>query len=358
MKQATHLPLRTKGMEKSYTLKALAEHTQAELVGDPEYCVSGVEDLESAAPHQVSFLENPRYEKYLALSHAGVVFVSALPEGGEKKNYLVHPNPSSAFQRVVELFLSPAPSGFTGIHPTAVVHPDASLGEGVTIGPYAVIDRGVTIGDRSVIGPHVFIGAESRLGKEVFCHTHAVVRERCILGDRVILQPGAVVGACGFGYITDHQGTNRKLAQLGVVILEEDVEIGAHTTIARGRFKPTLVRRGAKLDSLIQIAHHVEVGEHNLIAAQAGIAGSTKTGRNVVIGGQVGIAGHLSIAAYVMLAARAGVSKNIEKGGVYSGAPAMPIHTFNRYAAQLRLVGKLLERMKTVERTLFSKTED
>ncbi len=332
-----------------YTLSELAELTGAQLIGDPEHVITGVENLEAARFYEAAFLENPRYEKQTEATHAGVVFVyrdfSPLPG----KNYLVTDHPSLAFQKVIELFVPPHPSGFSGIHPAATIHAEAIIEEGVSIGPHAVVDRGARIGRHSILGSGVCIGADTLVGSCCLIHPNATIREGCEIGNRVVIQPGAVIGSCGFGYFTDNRGKHTFLPQRGKVVIEDDVEIGANTTIDRARFKETRIKQGTKIDNLVQIAHQVEIGEDNLLVSQVGVAGSTKTGRNVVIGGQVGVAGHIEITNGVMLAARAAVSKSLLKPGVYSGAPAIPIKEFNLQFVQLRNIGKFLERFKKIE---------
>jgi UDP-3-O-[3-hydroxymyristoyl] glucosamine N-acyltransferase len=175
-----------------------------------------------------------------------------------------------------------------------------------------------------------------------------VIRERCRLGNRVILQSGAIIGSCGFGYITDKNGCHQKLEQVGIVILEDDVEIGANTTIDRARFKATVVRKGTKIDNLVQIAHNVEVGEHNIIAAQTGIAGSAQTGHHVMLGGQVGVLGHVELEPGTMVATRGGVSKSL-KSGKYRGSPAIPIVEFNRQEVHIRRLKEYVDRIKHLE---------
>lgn len=332
------------------TLSELALLTGAHLIGDPHHTIEGVENLDAALSHEAAFLENPRYTRQLENAQAGVIFVHTsltnLPAG---KNYLVTPHPSLSFQKVVELYVKAPQTGFIGIHPTAVVHEEATLGDGVTIGPHAVIDQGVKIGPNTRIGPGVYIGAESSIGSECCFHAHVTVREGCEIGNRVTLQPGVVIGSCGFGYFTDARGKHTPLKQLGKVVIEDDVEIGANTTVDRARFKETRIQRGTKIDNLVQIAHQVEIGQDNLIVSQVGVAGSTKTGKNVVIGGQVGIAGHLTIANGVVLAARAGVSKSLLEPGPYSGAPALPLKEFYTLYTQQKNVGKLSPRIKELE---------
>ncbi|NGX60943.1 MAG: UDP-3-O-acylglucosamine N-acyltransferase [Chlamydiae bacterium] len=337
---------------KSYTLSTLTQLTDSELVGDPEVEIQGVDDLETAGPGEATFLENSRYQRLLRTSKAGVIFISPdiLQEKGH--NYLVTPHPSLTFQKVIELFLQTPPSGFSEIDPRAVIHPEAQIGEGVSIAPNAVIDRGARIGDRTSIGPGVSIGAEVVIGSDSLLHPNVVVREGSQIGDRVVIQPGAVIGSCGFGYYTTPQGKHLHLSQLGIVILEDDVEIGANTTIDRARFKTTRIRRGTKIDNQVQIAHQVELGEHNIIVSQVGIAGSTKTGRHVVMGGQVGVVGHIEITDGVTIAARSGVSKGIKKSGIYMGIPAAPVKEFSTHHLQLRSIGKIAKRLKALEEKL------
>lgn len=336
-------------MKKCYSLSQLAEMTGSKLVGDPNYIIEGIENLDAAGPRHAAFLENPRYEKQMVLSKAGVIFIHPSISPIEGRFFLLNEAPSLAFQQVIELFIQSPQTGFLGIHPTAVIHEEASIGEGVTIGPKAVIDRAVSIGDGTFIGAGVYVGAETTIGSACHLHANVIIREGCSVGNRVIIQPGAVIGSCGFGYFTDKKGTHLPLKQLGSVVIEDDVEIGANTTIDRARFKTTRIGRGTKIDNLVQIAHQVELGESNLIVSQVGIAGSTKTGHHVVMGGQAGIIGHITITDGVILAARSAVSKSIEKSGIYSGIPAAPIKEFNAQFVQLRSVGKLVERLKALE---------
>ncbi|PIS03061.1 MAG: UDP-3-O-(3-hydroxymyristoyl)glucosamine N-acyltransferase [Chlamydiae bacterium CG10_big_fil_rev_8_21_14_0_10_42_34] len=335
----------------SYTLQELSVICDAQLVGNSNLRISGVNTLDEAGPEDVSFLANPRYNEAMKSSNAGVICVNPntpLPDG---KNFLLSEDPSKTFQQIVELLLPPKKTGFEGIHPTAVIHPTAEIGENVTIGPLVVIDRNVKIGPNTVIDPHVSVGFEVTIGSDCHIHANCTIREKCILGNRVILQPGVVVGSCGFGYITDKLGNHIKLEQVGIVILEDDVEIGANTTIDRSRFKATIVRKGSKIDNLVQIAHNVEIGENNIIAAQTGIAGSAKTGKYVMLGGQVGIVGHVELDDQVMVATRGGVSKSL-KAGKYRGSPAIAINEFHRQEVHVRKLEEYVQRLKKIEKKL------
>jgi UDP-3-O-[3-hydroxymyristoyl] glucosamine N-acyltransferase len=342
-----------------FRLSELAELANAMLVGDADHKISGVEALEQATAADASFLANARYKEAMAESKAGVICVGKdiylsgqLTPG---KNYLVSDNPSQSFQIIVEkiLITDSIKTGFTGIHPTAVIHPSVKLGKDVSVVPYAVIDANCEIQDRTRIFSFVSIGPGVSIGSDCLFHPHVVVREGCSIGSRVILQPGAIIGSCGFGYITNAKGEHQKLDQLGTVVLEDDVEIGACTTIDRARFKVTRISRGTKIDNLVQIGHNVIIGQHNIIVSQTGIAGSSKTGRHVIIGGQAGIVGHIEIADQVMIATRGGVSKSIkEPGGKYAGAPVMSLAEHNRSQVHLRKISDYAKKIEDLEKRL------
>ncbi len=334
-----------------YTLAELGARCGAQLIGDPNVVISGVNTLEDALSSDASFLANPRYSEAMKKSNAGCICVDAKAELAAAKNYLICSDPCRAFQIIAELFVSSGTSGFTGIHPTAVIHPSVQIGPNVTIGPHAVIDQNVLIGANTKIGPNTSIGFDVEIGADCQIHSNCTIRERCRLHNRVILQPGAVIGSCGFGYTPDKLGRHIKLEQLGIVILEDDVEIGANTTIDRARFKATIIRKGTKIDNLVQIAHNVEIGEHNIIAAQTGIAGSAKTGKYVMLGGQVGIVGHVELEDQVMVATRGGVSKSL-KPGKYRGSPAMPITEYHRQEVHVRKLEEYVDRLKSLEKKL------
>lgn len=342
-------------MTKQYTLKQLSDVTKAKLVGNPNLTVSNVDCLESAQKHDVSFLSNPLYKKQMHQSDAGVICIDQNTPIIEGKNFLICDNPSEVFQLIATklLDLENQHQRASGIHPTAVIHESVRLGKKVTIGPHVVIEKGAVIGDYTQIYALVFVGAEAKIGTHCTLYPHSVVRERCRLGDRVILQPGAVIGSCGYGYITDSQtGKHEKLEQFGYVHLEDNVEIGANSTIDRARFKITTVKKGTKIDNLVQIGHNVEVGENNLIVSQSGIAGSAKLGKNVFMGGQAGVVGHLEICDNVKIATRGGVSKSIKTPGVYGGGPVEPIARFNKRQVLLRQIVNFYNELKKLKATV------
>ena len=336
------------------TLRELAAFTEAQLIGDPDHVITGVEDLESASPTEASFLSNPRYRSLLQGTKAGVICIDPETPRVDAKNYLICTSPSIAFQKLIELFGKdqlPA-SGFVGIHPTAIIHPSSTLAPDITIGPYAVIDASCHIGSQTIIGAHTVISAGVQIGKSCHLHPHCTIREGSQIGDRVIIQPGAVIGSCGFGYSTDAQGKHQKQEQMGIVVLEDDVEIGANTTIDRARFKETRIRRGTKIDNLVQIGHNSDLGPHNLIVSQTGISGSVKTGKYVVMGGQTGTVGHIEIADGAMFAARSGIKKSIKTGGKYGGNPAVPLSEHQRDQVYLKNIQKMAAKLRELERLL------
>lgn len=338
------------------SLDELATLVGATLMGNRERIIDTVASLEEADESSLAFLGNPRYIAAAQKTRAGALLVSQqaadelqFPAGC---SLLVVEDPSAAFQQVALWFLATLkePSGFEGIHPTAVVHETAQLEEGVTLGPYAVVDARTTIGAGTWVGPHVSIGAGVRIGRDCQLHPHAVVREGSILHDRVILQPGAVVGACGFGYLPSPEG-HRKVEHLGRAELHPGVEVGANSCIDKARFRTTSIGEGTKIDNLVQIGHNARIGPHNLIVSQVGIAGSSSTGAYCVIGGQAAIVGHIHLADGVQLAARAAATKNLASGP-YSGAPAVPYQEGMRLIAGQRMVPKLAERIRRLEQSL------
>lgn len=342
-----------KSSNQTITLEALAKATNCKLVGNPLHIISGIADLEAATLQEASFFSNPRYQNAMKNSNAGVIFVDSNTPLAEGKNYLISDQPSRAFQQLVDI-LHPAkssPSGFKGIHPSAVIHETAQLSEGVSIGPHAVIDEGVKIGQDTFIGAGTYIGPDSSIGESCIIHPRVVIRENCEIGDRVIIQPGAVIGSCGFGYTTDAQGKHIKLNQVGNVVVEHDVEIGANSTIDRGRFTSTRVGQGTKIDNLVQLGHGVVLGPHNIIVAQTGIAGSTTTGKYVVLAGQVAIAGHLHLEDHVTVAGKSGVSKSLTKGK-YGGIPAMPLQEHNRNQVLLRNIEQFIDQIKSLSKRI------
>ena len=339
-----------------HTLRELTELVQGKLIGDPNFIVESLAELAKAGPTELSFFSEPKftsgsYKKAFEQTNAGAVLVDkkASTQGGA--HYIVCESPSDAFQKALMLFAKEAPPlyGWTGVHPSAVVHESVTFGEGTTIGPNTTIDHSVKIGQNCVIGPGCYIGNHVTIADNSHLHANVTIRESCQLGKDVIIQPGAVIGSCGFGYHTNAQGQHEKLLQLGIVVIEDNVEVGANTTIDRARFGKTRISTGTKIDNLVQVAHGVDIGPHNFLVAQSAIAGSSSTGSHVIIGGQAGVTGHVNLGNQVAIAATSAVLKSIPKAGQYGGIPARPLKQYQRAQAQVMRLDKTTERIKKLE---------
>ena len=339
-------------MKKNFSLSELSNYTGCSFEGDPDTKFFGYDELKTATQNDVSFLSNMKYKDAMLKSKAGLVCISKdISERSKEQSYLICDSPSETFQKIINLFFERSlySPGFDGIHESAAVHPSAIIEKGATVGPLVSIDQNATIGKNSIIHPNVSIGAGVKIGENCCIYSNVSIREGSVIGDRVIIQPGAVIGSCGYGYHTTEKKNHIKLDQLGIVILEDDVEVGANTTIDRARFKSTVIRQGTKIDNLVQIGHNVEIGKHNLIVSQTGIAGSTKTGDHVIMGGQCGIVGHIEIASHTVLTTRSGVSKSIEKPGIYGGSPIVPLSDHNKQQVYLRNIEQLNKKIKELE---------
>lgn len=329
------------------TLAELAERLGCELRGDGTIVIDAIRGLEEAGPGDLTFLANPRYAAQLAATRASAAIVASGADDLAIAT-LRADNPYLCFARALTLFhrpLHPPP----GIHQTAIVAGTATIAEPTSIGAYAVVGDGVVIGPGAVIHPHVTLYAGVKIGCDFVAHAGVVVREHARIGDRVVLHPGVVIGADGFGFAPGPEGAV-KIPQTGIVVLEDDVEIGANTTIDRATLEATIIRRGAKLDNLVMVAHNCEVGAHSFLAAQVGLAGSTKIGRGVQMGGQAGIAGHLEIGDGVQVAAQSGVPNSVPAGRIVGGYPAVEVGVWRRTVAALLRLPELLRRVRRLER--------
>ena len=341
-----------KGKE-TRTLQELATLVGAQVEGDEKLAITGANDLQHASSSEISFLANPKYQPYLQHTQAAAVIVRPECDRISGRAYLIHEDPSFAFQQILNFFHSEREkkSYFEGVHPTAVIHPTARVASTAQVGPYAVIDGYTSIGERCVIGAHVSIGPHCAVDEEVLIYPHAVIREGCCIKNRVVIQPGAVIGSCGFGFSTDKNGLHYKQDQWGNVVIEEDVEVGANTTIDRARIQSTSIGSGTKIDNLVQIAHNVQIGKNCLIVSQVGIAGSAKIGDQVVLAGKVGITGHIELARGVVIAGSSSVSKSIKVPGTYLGTPALPIEQFTRMMSRMKHLDELFHRVQVLEKS-------
>jgi UDP-3-O-[3-hydroxymyristoyl] glucosamine N-acyltransferase len=332
-----------------FTLGRLAEVLGGTLEGDPERVVTGVATLESAGPDQISFCIDGRYQAAARASRAGAFLAPAgitdLPGPVVRAA-----NAPLAFIRLLNLF-HPEEDRPAGIHPSAVVAAGASVDRTAAVGALAVIESGAVVGPGVRVFPLVYVGREARIGDDTVLYPHVVVRERVRIGRRVIVHAGAVLGADGFGYAPDG-GIHRHIPQVGSVVIEDDVEIGANTTIDRATLGDTIVRRGTKIDNLVQLGHNVEVGEDCIIVAQVGLAGSVRLGRGVVLAGQVGIADHVRIADGVTVAAQSGIPSDIPAPGIYLGYPARPVGESKRILIAESQLPELIRRVRKLERRL------
>ncbi|TVR08680.1 MAG: UDP-3-O-(3-hydroxymyristoyl)glucosamine N-acyltransferase [Planctomycetota bacterium] len=332
------------------TVAQVAEFLGGKVVGDPQVKVSGISSLAEAKPGDISFLANPRYEPMLEETAASAVLV-AKASSIDRVSQIVVPNPDYAFAQVVERY-GPQPRPVKpGVHPTAVIGEDVQLGEGVSIGAYAVVGDGSVIGDGCRLYPHSVVGDDCQLGPDCCIYPHVTVREGCILGARVFVHSGAVIGSDGFGYASV-EGVHHKIPQVGIVVVGDDVEIGANTAIDRARFGKTIIGSGTKIDNLVQVAHNVEIGQHCIIVAQVGIAGSTTLGHHVTMAGQVGVVGHLHIGDQAVIAARAGVSKNVPAKAVVAGTPAKDVKMHHAQEVAARRLPRLHQTVKALEQRL------
>ncbi len=332
------------------TAKELAEKLQAKLVGNGALELVNVAKIEQARSNEVSFIANPAYRKHLGITSAGAIIINEVPAEAEKEfTYLVTDDPYGAFLKTLILFHPLENPYKPSIHPSATIAEGAYIGEDVFIGPNCVIEEDAEIGKGSVLRANVFVGRGATIGENCFFHNGVSIREKCILGNRVIIQDGAIVGTDGFGFAPQEQ-EYLKIPQVGIVIIEDDVEIGAGTTIDRATLGETRICKGVKLDNLIQVAHNVVIGENTVIAAQAGIAGSASIGKWSMLGGQVGISGHISLSDGVKVAASSGVHSDPGENEIVGGYPARKIQHWRRIEASLSNLPELFKRVRALER--------
>jgi UDP-3-O-[3-hydroxymyristoyl] glucosamine N-acyltransferase len=326
-------------------LAELAQHLGATLAGDPDQNITGVATIETASPGELTFVANPKYAAAARTTRASAVLVEpGFPEISSAT--LRIDNPYLAFARAIELFYQP-PVYAPGIHPTAVISPTATIGANAHIGAYVVVGDHAVIGDNAILLPHVVIYSNVRAGNHLFAHAHAVVREFCQLGDNVILQNGAVVGADGFGFAKLKDGSWYKILQSGPAILEDAVEVQANACIDRASLGETRIQAGTKVDNLVQVGHGSNVGRNTLLCAQVGLAGSTTIGKGVILAGQVGVAGHCTVGDGAIATAQSGIPGDVEPGKVVSGYPAIDNRQWLRTVAAVNRLPELLKNLKS-----------
>jgi UDP-3-O-[3-hydroxymyristoyl] glucosamine N-acyltransferase len=327
-------------------LRELAQRLGCTLRGDGAVEVHRVSGIEESEPGDLTFVASRKYAACLATTRASAVILS--PAVQTSIPSLLSPNPYLAYARAASL-LHPARRPKGGVHPSAVVDPTAELGHDVHVGPLAVIGAGVTVGARTVLHPHVVLYEGVVVGEDCVLHSGVQVRERCRLGHRVVVQNGAVIGGDGFGFARDHDGRYEKIPQVGIVCIEDDVEIGALAAIDRASMAETRIGRGTKIDNLVQVGHSVSIGEDTVLAGQVGIAGSTKVGNKVTLAGQVGVAGHLEIGDGVIATAQTGIPASVAAGEMVSGYPAIDNRAWLKAVAVFPKLPEILKRLRALE---------
>ncbi|HWW23336.1 MAG TPA: UDP-3-O-(3-hydroxymyristoyl)glucosamine N-acyltransferase [Edaphobacter sp.] len=326
-------------------LADLAHHLGATLVGDPSAKITGVAAIDTASTGDLTFVANPKYASQARTTKATAVLVE--PSFTEISTATLRiENPYLAFARAIELFYQP-PTYAPGIHPTAVISPTAKIGSNAHIGAYVVISDHVTLGDNAILLPHVVLYPHVTAGDNLFAHAHAVVREYCQLGDNVVLQNGAIIGADGFGFARQSNGSWYKILQSGPAVLEDAVEVQANACIDRASIGETRIHAGAKVDNLVQVGHGSTVGANTLLCAQVGLAGSTTIGKSVILAGQVGVAGHCTVGDGVIATAQSGIPNDVEPGKVVSGYPAIDNRQWLRSVALVNRLPELLRSLKS-----------
>lgn len=337
------------------TLGQLAEALGATLKGPEGLQITGLATLQEAGPGQLSFLANPQYRKYLDKCQAGAVLLKAADAESFAGNALIVADPYQAYARISHLF-DPKPKAVAGIHPSAVVAEDAQVDASASIGPFAVIESGARIEADVSIGAHCFIGARCVVGEGGWLAPRVTLYHDVIIGKRVVIQSGAVIGGEGFGFANE-KGIWRKIAQIGGVTIGDDVEIGVNTAVDRGALSDTRIGDGVKLDNQIQIAHNVQIGDHTAMAACVGISGSTRIGKHCMLAGGVGLVGHIDICDNVFVSGMTMVTRSITEPGSYSSGTAMqPLADWRKSAARIRQLDDMAKRLQQLEKRVDTVT--
>jgi UDP-3-O-[3-hydroxymyristoyl] glucosamine N-acyltransferase len=322
------------------------------VTGNPDLEIDGLAKIEEAGPGDLTFLYLPSYEKFYPTTKATAILVKpGFNKTREDLTYIEVTDPNKAFSKLIIHYFTPD-FPLEGIDNSAIIDESAEVGEGTAIGKNVVISKGCRVGKNCKIFHNVVISDNVEIGDDCLIHQNVSIREECKVGSRVILQPGAVIGSDGFGFYTDEKGRYIKIPQVGNVILEDDVEVGANAAIDRAALGSTILKRGVKLDNLVQIAHNVVVGEDTVISSQSGVSGSTKIGKHCILAGQVGLVGHIEIHDNIIIMAQSGVSKTITKPGQYFGYPAKELKTTLRQEAHIRNLEDYAKRITELEKEL------
>ena len=334
-----------------FSARQIAELLHGEIVGDPDTKVNNVSKIEEGRPGTLSFLANPKYEKYIYETGSSIVLIneSFKPEKPIPATLIKVKNAYDAFGKLLELYDQMKPKK-QGISSMVSIHETAEVGNDVYIGDFVCISQNAKIGNNVMIYPQVYIGDNVVVGDHTILYPGVKIYNDCVLGANCIIHGGVIIGSDGFGFSGQEEREYKKIPQLGNVVIEDDVEIGSNVSIDRATMDSTIIRRGVKMDNLIQIAHNVEIGEDTVIISQAGIAGSTKIGKKCIIAGQAGIVGHLNIEDEVIVGSQAGVNRNLKKGDIVIGSPAFPIGQFRRSSAIFKTLPELRNMVLELQR--------
>lgn len=331
------------------TIKEIASLINGKISGDDSLEISNLAKIEDAKTGELTFLYLSAYEKYFSSTKASAIIVKPdFQKSRQDITYIETPSPEKAFFSIVKKYFTPE-FPLTGIDSTASIHPTAVIGENTAIGKNVVISAGCKVGANTKVFHNTTFMENVDIGNSTLIHSNVSVRENCEIGNNVIIHSGSVIGSDGFGYIQNENGSYEKVPQIGNVIIEDDVEIGSNVSIDRAAIGSTIIKRGCKIDNLVQIAHNVSVGEDTVISAQTGVSGSTKVGKSCILAGQAGLVGHIELGDNVIITAQAGVSKSIPKPGYYSGSPAMEMRSYQKMQAQVRFISDYANRIKELE---------
>ena len=335
-----------------FSAKQIAEYIQGVIEGDENATVHTFAKIEEGIPGAISFLSNPKYTHYIYDTQSSIVLVNKdfAPEKEVKATLIRVDNAYESLAKLLNLYEMSKPKK-TGVDPLAYIAPTAKIGQNVYIAPFACVADGAEVGDNTVLHPHATVGTSAKVGSDCILYPHATVYHDCRVGNNCILHAGSVIGADGFGFAPSPEGYE-KIPQIGIVILEDNVEVGANTCIDRATMGATIIRKGVKLDNLIQIAHNVEVGSHTVMASQVGIAGSTKVGEWCMFGGQTGLAGHIKIGNKVNLGAQSGVPGSIKDGQNLIGTPPMELKAYFKSSAVFRKLPDMYHELNSLKKEI------
>ncbi|HCQ29506.1 MAG TPA: UDP-3-O-(3-hydroxymyristoyl)glucosamine N-acyltransferase [Flavobacteriales bacterium] len=341
----------------NFTAKQIADIINGTIEGNENATVSKVSKIEEGKPGTITFLGNPAYEPYIYTTEASIIIVAhnfkPEKEINAESTLIRVENPHLALAQLLQAYQAIKEQKKRGIHPTAVIAQSATIGEDVYIGPFVVVSDNATIQNGAKLEAHAFIGENVSIGENTVINTGVKVYDDCVIGKECVIHAGVIIGSDGFGFAPNSENNYQKVPQIGNVIIEDHVEIGANTTIDRATLGSTIIKKGVKLDNLIQIAHNVVIGENTVIAAQTGIAGSAKIGKNCMIGGQVGIVGHIEIADEVKIAAQSGIGSSIKKKGeIVQGSPAFNIGDYKRAYVGFRKLPQILDQLNQIQKDL------